>query len=100
MDRGLIIKGVARDHMRDVDCEAESQLGLVADQLDPMNVKYSIGITFQIGKGACHVTLKSEETPLTFPPEMLGEVVPEVFQEITKMATKIMNETMEGAFGG
>ena len=70
------------------------------ERLTSSNVKYTVHCKVQIGRGEVEVVMVSEETPLTFPPGLLGEVLPIVLQKITVHAAQLMNETMKGAFDG
>ena len=88
-------KSVACDHLNDMDVHAEYDIKRESERLESSNVKYQVSLTFRLGSGSASVKLETDEIPLTFPVAMLGEVVPEVFHELTRVATRLLNEAMK-----
>lgn len=98
----ILINDIVADHLRDVDFDAEVAIGLADDDeaLYSSDVQYEIGITFRMGKRVVTVYMESENTALTFPANLLGKALPEVFRHLAKKASLVMNEAVESAFNG
>jgi len=91
------VRLVAEDHLKDIDFEVETQAGLIEEPLSSStDVKYIIGMTFVTGDRAVHVKMESEATAMTFPPELLDGVVPDVFRRISISGCDLMVKALEG----